>query len=57
MLSPKNSRTLALKRQIALFKKDFEMVKKIEQIKSDKEITQEIKNYNLQIKGQNDIVN
>ena len=57
MLSPKNSRILALKRQIALFKKDFEMVKKIEQIKSDKEITQEIKNYNLQIKGQNDIVN
>ena len=45
MLSPKNSRILALKRQIALFKKDFEMVKKIEQIKSDKETGTQIKLY------------
>ena len=46
MLSPDNSRMLAKKRNIALFKKDYVMVNKIESIKKDSEITEEIRNYN-----------
>ena len=47
MLSPKYSRLLAKKRLIALFNKDFEMIKKIESIKYDYEITEKIINYNI----------
>ena len=46
MLSPKNSRMLAKKRNIALLKKDYDMANKIEKIKNDSEITKEIRNYN-----------
>lgn len=42
MLSPEISRMLASKRQIAVYNKDFEMVKKIENIKNEKEISKEI---------------
>ena len=47
MLSVKNSRLLAKKRQIALFNKDFKMIKKIEEIKHDDEITKEILDYKM----------
>ena len=47
MLSPDNSRLLAKKRQIALYNKDFEMIKLIENIKYDYQITKEIINYNV----------
>lgn len=45
MLKPENSRLLAKKKQIAIYNKDFEMVKKIEAIKKDDEITNDIINY------------
>lgn len=47
MLSPKYSRLLAKKRLIALFNKDFEMIKKIENIKNDSDVTEEMLNYKL----------
>lgn len=47
MLTPENSRMLAKKRQIAVYNKDFKMVKKIEEIKHNKEIDDEIKNYKV----------
>lgn len=45
MLSPKNSRLLAKIKQIAIYNKDFEMIKKIENIKNDDEITEEVVKY------------
>lgn len=45
MLSPEISRLLAYKRQIAVYNNDFEMIKKIESIKSDNEVDLEIMNY------------
>lgn len=47
MLSVEKSKLLAIKRQIALFNKDFKMVKKIEEIKHDDEITKEILDYKM----------
>lgn len=45
MLTPKNSRLLAKKKQIAISNKDYKMIEKIEKIKNDDEITSEILNY------------
>ena len=45
MLSPDNSKMLARKRQIAIYNKDFDMLKKIENIQKDNEITKDIINY------------
>lgn len=45
MLSPENSRMLAYKRQIAVYNNDLKMIKKIESIKEDSEVTKEIIEY------------
>jgi len=45
MLSPENSRLLAKKRLIALYKRDYFVVDMIEKIKNDNEVTDFIKNY------------
>lgn len=45
MISAKNSRMLAIKKQMAVQNKDFKMIKKLERIKDDKEITNEIIKY------------
>ena len=47
MLTPKNSRLLALKKQIALYNKDYETIKKIEKIKNDNQVSKEIKEYKV----------
>ncbi len=50
MLSSKYSRMLANKKLIALYNKDLKMVKKIESIKYDYEVTEEIINYHIKEK-------
>lgn len=50
MLKPENSRLLAHIKQIAIYNKDFKMIKKIENIKSDDKITKEIINYKKDLK-------
>ena len=45
MLSVENSRYLAKIKQKAIYNKDIEMIKKIENIKFDYEITEEIRRY------------
>ena len=45
MLSPVNSRLLATKMQIAIYNNDYEMIKKIEAITSNKQITKAIIEY------------
>lgn len=45
MLKVENSRLLARKYNLALFKKDKKMINKILKIKSDSQVTDEIKNY------------
>ena len=45
MLKPENSRLLAKKYQIAVYKKDEKMKKKILRIKYNAEVTDEIKEY------------
>lgn len=47
MLKPKNSKLLAKIKELALYNKDYEMIKKIELIKNDDEITEKIKNYSI----------
>lgn len=47
MLKADNSRLLAIKRQLALYNKDYEMVRKIENIKDDSEITEEMRSYRI----------
>ncbi len=45
MLTPENSKLLAIKKQIAVYNKDYDMIKKIEKIKNDNQISEEIKKY------------
>lgn len=47
MLSVENSHLLAKKMQYAIYNNDIEMMKKIENIKSDNEITKEIIEYDI----------
>lgn len=45
MISAYNSRLLSKIKQLAVKNKDYKMIKKIENIRHDYEITKEIKNY------------
>lgn len=47
MLSVDNSHLLARKMQYAIYNNDIEMIKKIENIKNDNEITEDILNYKI----------
>lgn len=49
MLSPKNSRLLAKIIQLAKINKDYKMVMKIENIKKDSEIDEDILKYGVNI--------
>lgn len=51
MLTVENSRLLAKKKQIAVYNKDIEMIKKIEKITTDFEITLDIINYKIKVKS------
>lgn len=47
MLSVYNSHLLAIKKQYAIYNKDYEMIKKIEEVKNDNQITKEMLDYKL----------
>ena len=47
MLSVDNSHLLARKMQYAIYNNDIEMIKKIENIKNENEITEDILNYKI----------
>lgn len=47
MISPENSRLLAFVKQLAIINDDERMVEKVESIKEDYEIDEEILNYKL----------
>lgn len=49
MLSLENSKYLTKLKQKAIYYKNIEMIKKIEKIKNDNEITDEIKNYSKSV--------
>jgi hypothetical protein len=45
MLKPETSRLLAYKKQIAIYNRDLDMIKKIENIKKEADVTPDIINY------------
>lgn len=47
MMSVENSRLLAIKLQYAIYNNDINMIKKIEKIKRDSDITKEIIEYKI----------
>lgn len=51
MIKPDLSRILAKKHMFAVFNKDEKMIRKIESIKSEDDITEDIINYSLKTKS------
>lgn len=46
-MSPEISRMLAIKKQYAVVNRDDEMIKKIQNVKKDSDVTEEMRNYKL----------